>query len=609
MRGARSLLARSIPIIRPVKVNVAAKRAPAAQRDAMTMLSAVTKEPFSKRCQVELRAVAKNNLYGSRYWATLPQSRRSCNSVVLPGQKPAVIYLSVEKVVPLKALPKKDQSRVLDEHPPFFGSGVGILSERKKWKAVTADRLIRHLNATDEERALFVDVIMADELELSYDKKDVIDIRSSSSVRVFNADQLHDPYKGEPHKGLALNSTTGKRFGQPAHDVLLGVGILRGYTSPMWISEAQMKYLNVELKAGAQPHGVAVPNMTGMIVSLSTLPSNCRRELLRELKKQRPDAFGHDTFFIYNVNGWEATRSRVLVKHMAAINDKQYPFHFVNLQDMGMQKPQYASVLRDMMAHKTPLGLAALKPAADQSTAPVNANAKKASGPEQVAVQTAQYPFFFAEDATLRRYYNAECMTKPYLMMPSVRPIAIFKGRLLGPRDETVLRSFALKHKLSSPIWVTEAAAHRMGVRIAAAHKKHHVTIGAAAADTNPSDEAVEGFYNIDDFDEQQEILSLFPKSSKKVHFMLDAKWRAVLGKQRQDYLSSLKRAVPLWVSVNECLMSGFEPRKGATLVSFPTNRKRERTGTVLYNSQFTTDPVRVLGLSSVYTRPQGLTV
>ncbi|GET91637.1 hypothetical protein, conserved [Leishmania tarentolae] len=605
MRVSQLRLVRAIPLIHPVKVDPAAKRLPATLLNDVTMLSTVTSDAFSKQCQVVLRNVSKKKMFSSRFWVTQPQSRRSCNAVVLPGQKPAVIYLNVEKVIPLKVLAKKDQRQVLDEHPPFFGSGVGILSERKKWKAVTADRLIRLLNAAEEERALFIDVNMAKELELKYNKKDVIDIRSASSVSVFNSDQLDDPYKGEPQKGVALNAATGKRIGQPAHDILLGVGILRGYTSPMWIAETQMKYLNAELKPEAKKQAVSAPSMTGMIVCLSVLPPKCEQELLSELKKQHSDAFGHDIFFIYNVNGWEATRSRVLVRNMAAVNDKKYPFHFVNLKDLRLQKPQYSSAVVRLTGCKTPLFGSAL-----DTTAP---DATKSRGEDQkdnlLVIQGKKFPFFFAEDATRRLYYNAACMLKPHLMMPSVRPIAILKGRLLGPRDESILRTFALKNKLSSPIWVTESEAERMGVRIAAAHKKHYVLIGAFAADANPDEEAVDGFYNIDDFSKPEEILSLFPKASKKVHFMLDTKWRAVLGKQRQDYLSSLKRDVPLWVSVNECLMSGFEPRPGSKVLSFPTSRKRDKTGTRLYNSQYTTDPVRVVGLSSVYTRPQGLTI
>ncbi|KAG5496356.1 hypothetical protein JKF63_02658 [Porcisia hertigi] len=605
MRAVQLLLGRTIPLIDSTRVHSKTQKAPVTSLNSVTMLSTVTNAPFSKRCQEVLRNAAKREMFSSRFWVTLPQSRRSCNAVVLPGQKSTVIHLSVEKVIPLKALAKKEQRRVLDEHPPFFGSGVGILSERKKWKTVMADRLIRLLNAAEEERALFIDVDMAKEIGLRYDEKDVLDIRAASSVHVFNSNQLDDPYKGEPQRGLALNAATGKRFSQPAHDVLLGVGILRGYISPMWVAEAQMKYLNVEVKASAQEEAVSVPNMTGMIVCLSVLPRKCRRELLSELKKQCPDAFGHDTFFVYNVNGWEATRSRALVRNMAAVNDRRYPFHFVNLKDLRLQKPEYSLVVTRLTGCKKPLCAPGLK----MNFSAAAKVGKVARQENQLVLQGRKFVFFFAEDATLRRYYNADCMKKPYLMMPSVRPIAIHKGRLLGPRDESILRTFALRNKLSSPIWVTESTAERMGVRIAAAHKKHCVVIGASAADANPDEEAVDGFYNIDDFAKPEEILSLFPKASKTAHFMLDTKWRSVLGKQRQDYLASLKRDKPLWVSVNECLMSGFEPKPGSTLLSFPISRKRDMTGTQLYNSQHTTDPVRVIGLSSVYTRPQGLTV
>lgn len=600
------LMARAIPLIRPAKVNPASKKAPLTSLNGISMLSTVTNEPFSKRCQEVLRSTAKSKQYWSRYWITQPQSRRTCNAVILPGQKPSTIYLNVEKVIPLKALSKKEQQQVLDEHPPFFGTGVGILSARFKWKAVMAERLVRLLNPSEEERALFIDVETAAEMKLTYKKKDVRDIRSASSVYVYNSDQLADPFKGEPQKGMALNAATGKRLGQPAHDILLGVGILRGYTSPMWVVDAQMKYLNLELKPGAAKQGVSVPNMSGMIVSLSKLPQACKDELLRELKQHRADAFGHDIFFIYNVNGWEATRSRVLVKCMAAINDGVFPFHFVNLNDLRLQKPKYAKICERLMVNRAPLGAEKLSALAAEAAESAETTERKNNS---ISIQGTRFQYFFAEDVTLRRYYNAACMAKPHLTMPSVRPIAISKGRLIGPRDEGILRTFALTHKLSSPIWLTEAEAMRMGVRIAAGHEKHFVTIGAAAAEVNPSEEAADGFYNIADFAKPDEILSLFPKSSKKVHFMLDTKWRAVLGKQRQDFLTSLRRETPLWVSVNECLMSGFEPKPGSPLLSFPSWRKRDRTGTRLYNSQYTTDPVRVVGVATVYARPQGLSV
>ncbi|KPA84912.1 hypothetical protein ABB37_01364 [Leptomonas pyrrhocoris] len=602
MKRAFVLLARPFQLIRPAKINPSQRKVPISAQNEASMLATVTNTPFSKRCQVTLREVARRNHYMSRYWVTQPQSSRSCNAVVLPGQKPAVIYLHVEKVIPLTSLTKKDQKRILEEHPPFFGSGVGILSERKKWKAVTAERLIRLLNAAEEERALFIDLNMATELELAYDKKAVIDVRPASSVNVYNAQQLDDAYKGEPQKGVALNATTGKRFGQPAHDILLGVGILRGYTSPMWIGESQMKYLNVELKRHAYHQAVAVPDMTGMVVSLSFVPPKARAQLLQELKKTRPDAFGHDTFFIYGVNGWEAMRSRMLVKYMAAVNDPQYPFHFVNLKFLRVQKPEFAAWVSRITKHTSPIGPSLLTRTVDEKTTVEQQESR-------IAVQGTRRRYFFADDATLRRYYNAACMKTPHLMMPSVRPIAILNGKLIGPRDESLLRAFALKHKLSSPIWLTESAAARLGIGINPTHKQHFVTIGAAAAETNPEEEIADGFYNIGDFARPEEILSLFPKTSKKVHFMLDTKWRPVLGKQRQDYLCSLKRDEPLWVSVNECLMSGFEPKPGASLISFPSGRKKGTSGTRVYNSQYTTDPVRAIGLSPVYTRPQGLTV
>lgn len=573
----------------------------------LRMLSSVTNVPFSEASQKTLREAAKKNNYSSRYWVTLPQSQRTSNATVLPGEKPTIIHLHVHRVIPLTSLSPSTQKRILDECPPFFGSGVGILSDRKKWRAVTAERLLRVLNKGGEDRVLYVDVDMTETLNIKYKKSDVIDIRHASSVAMYNAEQLDDPYKGAPQKGLALNAVSGKRVGQPAHDILLGVGILRGYTSPMWVAEQQLRHLNLEIDERHLGAGVVAPDMTGLIVSLSAVPTECKKVLLAELKATRPDAFGYDLFFIYNVNGWEVSRSRILVKHMSQVDDATYPFHFVNLASLAIQKPEYAAFVSKALSLHKPIGpsLLDVPKGADGSESRVRVEAGEAV--QTGRINERRVRFFFSEDATLRRYFNAACMTKPYLTVPSVRPIAIFNGKLLGPRDESILRTFSIEHKLSSPIWVTEQSVRRLGVRISPKYRKKYVLIGAAAADTSTAD-SDDGFYNIDDFADPEEVLELFPKASKSVHFMLDSKWRPVLGKQRQDFLSSLGRKRPLWVSENECLMSGFRPNTGVAAIRFPTRKSGKVSGGMkLYNSQHTTDPVRVVGLSTVFNRPQGL--
>ncbi|ESL05153.1 hypothetical protein TRSC58_07222 [Trypanosoma rangeli SC58] len=590
------------------------RKTPLSVSSDVSVLSSVTNAPFSPSCQTILRSVARARHYVNRYWVTLPQSRRTCNAVVLPGESPTVIHLNVEKVVPFTTLPKKMQKRIMDEHPPFFGSGVGILSARMKWKTVTAERLLRLLNEDEEDRALYIDVAIASELGLKLNAKDTIDVRRQSSISVYSAEQLDDPYKGEPQKGVALNAVTGKRLGQPAHDILLAVGIMRGYTSPMWVAEKQLKHLNLEVREKCKGEGVLAPNMTGLIVSLSQIPKDAQQMLLKELRENHPDAFGYDLYFLYNVNGWEVMRSHVLVKHMAAVNDSQYPYHFVNLRDFGLQHIKFARLARECQRKLTPLGPKIMDTSMMQDNQANEANKER----RVPAIQAVRIPgkgkeacgyamVFFAEDATLRRYYNAACLTEPHLAVPAVRSVAILNGKLVGRRDEAKLRSFSLKHKLSSPIWLTPVGARRMGVGIEKKHLNKFVAIGAGAVEDHDVD-AVEEFYNLDDFDDPNEILAIFPKKSKSVHFFLDSKWRPVLGKQRQDYLTSLKRTTPLWVSVNECLMSGFEPRPCSQPLSFPSTKKSADSsgGVRLYNSQFTTDPVRVIGLATVYTRPQG---
>ncbi|CBH18688.1 hypothetical protein, conserved [Trypanosoma brucei gambiense DAL972] len=587
----------------------------------VSVLSSVTNAPFSPSCQAALRSVAKERHYVKRHWLTLAQSRRSCNAVVLPGEAPTIIHLNVKSVIPFSSVPKSVQKRIMDEHPPFFGSGVGILSTRMKWKSVTGDRLRRFLNEEESDRVLYIDTDIASELGVQVNRKDVIDIRKQSSVSVYSAEQLDDPYKGEPQRGITLNAATGKRLGQPAHDILLAVGILRGYTSPMWVAEKQLKHLNLEVNKGCENEGVLAPNMTGFVVSLSSIPKEAQKELLKELQEDHPDAFGYDLYFIYGVNGWEVMRSRVLVKSMAAVNDPRYPYHFVNVRDFGLQKPKY-SAFAEACDHKVQLlrGKSVRKPPEphdeDAKNHKLDASSIVRSFSITVGASRSPVPIrgFLAEDATLRRYYNAVCLTEPHLAVPAIRSIAVLNGKLVGRRGEAKLRAFALKHKLSSPIWVTPLGAKRMGVGIEKKHINNYVLIGSASIEEYDDDSGGgtnEEFYNIDDLVNPDEVLSIFPKSSKSAHFMLDSKWRPVLGKQRQAFLTSLKRRSPLWVTVSECLMSGFQALPEVKPISFPVAKKGGGVegGHKLYNSQFTTDPVRVIGLATIYTRPQGTTL
>lgn len=613
------------------------------KQKGMSMASSVNSVRFKNQVQDKLRQSAKEMSSGSMFWITRPQALRTSNTAIRPGEQPTIIHLSVELVVPLLCLSQEDQTRLMDEFPPFFGTGVGILSERKKWKVVTAERLVRFLNPTDEDRALFLDVEIAKELGISYHPNKAIDIRGESSVAVYNACQLEDPYMGEPEKGVAINAVTGKRFSQPAHDILLAVGLLRGYISPMWVSEKQFRYLNLELNADRATEGVLVADMRGLVVPLSALPPPCIRLLLQLLKEKHKDAGNSDLFYLFGPNGWEASRTRVMVKHMAAIEDRKYPWFFVMVREFAYQFPKLGASLFLSSRRVKPFGrlfiekasieadaqlqeakLLAEKEAAEKGKKKKKTGKKKDEarvGPPVLANSLLfvkkvkmwnqkEVRCFFAEDATMRRYYNAGCMKKPHLVVPSVRSIALMNGRLLGRRDEAILRTQAIKYKFSSPLWLNKFTAERMGVGILPKEEKKFATIGVAGLEMAGQEQ--EGFYNIDDFPNSDTILSVFPKSSKSTHFMLDSKWRPVMSLQKQAFLTSLKRENPLWVSVSECVMSGFEPYPGTALTTFPRVVAKDTTVAPrkqLYNSQQTTDPVRVIGLSTYLTRPQGVSL
>ncbi|CUG90103.1 Hypothetical protein, putative [Bodo saltans] len=690
------------------------------------MESSVTKDPFPRAAQETLNAIAHERGYTSSYWFTLAQCQRSLGAKLRPHETPTLITLAVQAVIPFPTLPKELRETITDQHPAYFAGGVGILSHRYKWNAVLAKRLVQQLNPNDEDRAFYVDVEFAQEtLGITPNPKDVIDIRAQSSVWLYNGDQLTDPFKAAPANGIALNALTGRRLGQPGHDILLAAGILRGYTSPYWVAESQIiKLRSTALTKEGSLAGVAVPTLSGTVVSLASLPDKQLRDKLRlelfaafhlwgrhfegdipqrlvDLIMRLPSSSSknsptttsdnthtataivptssppshhqggqladapsismtttssssdvvvasglaelegmverclerHPAWLLFGSNGWEATRSEILVRAMIQLQQANErsggnnmatmtlsphttasqqqlitaieKYTYVNLEEVALRYPQYETSVQDRLASTT--------------------------GPATAGTSS----FFRLDDVTRRVYFNAAAFDHPHYIAPLTRTIAIVDGKLAGKRAESALRMHALRRQFSSPVWVSARGAKLLGVGI----------VNGASGFTIPQggDTAVgsNAFYNIDDVEDRDALLKLHPIDAKYLmkdkgntkHMMLvNGSWRPVFGIRRKKLLSSHKRKLALWVSTNEVIMSGVSIKAGclAPYRAFTSSRSKdasskrskasnngeendgdddgeeeEECGRTLYNSEETTDPVRVIGLTAFYARPQ----
>lgn len=564
---------------------------------ARKMLSSVTNEPFPPGAQKVLYAEYMEKGYTSPYWFTFAQCKRSLNAKLRDGASPVKVTLAVEAVLPFALLPEKVQQEVLDQKPPYFSAGVGILSHRYKWNVVLAKRLTQKLNPNDDERAFFVDVdFVRETLKIPFDKAASIDITAQSSVLVYNADQLEDPYRGVPARGMALGAVSGKRLPQPAHDILLAAGILRGYKSPFWITEPQLPRLNLTMTDGIASSAICVSTLHGTAVPLRQLlryAPNAANSLIAELKASHHLADQHGMWLVYGANGWEAIKSTVLAVQFAKVTEAQGP---TNAADQGT----LFAVLEDICSRRLDLR--------DEVEAAMKNAPLISSGVD-------------LSEATKRKYYNADVFPRPELVFPSFRPIAVINGKLVDRRVEGQLRQRALKNGYSSPIWLTKLGAKELGVDIC---EGSGVVLSAKQSFSAPCSQ----FYNIDDFVNKEALLEYRPVHGQRntnAHLMLDGKWKAVLGLRQRRFLDSLKRKSKLWVSASEALMSGYKVRPGrrphdvneylsskkskvkknAAKKGDTENDPNGDVGRVVYNSQQTTDPVRVLALSHLFTRPQ----
>ena len=253
------------------------------QRVTRKFASPTTNQPFSSNVQAQLqRAVVHKNLllHASRYWVTHSQAVRLCGTRPKKGSVSTKVKVYSETVVPFESIEASQRKALLSTTPPYFGLGVGIFVEGR-WKQINRPlSLLAQLNPTMADRRLYIDTNTAIDLGLLAGKvpKNAVAIKSDSRLRLYHASQLESPERCVPPEGLAVNPSTGRRWTQPAHDVLVAAGVLMGYVSPMWLTSKQAE-MHFGVRIVKERNTVTTHLREGTAVQWKLLPTSAKTAL------------------------------------------------------------------------------------------------------------------------------------------------------------------------------------------------------------------------------------------------------------------------------------------------------------------------------------------
>ena len=525
-----------------------------------------------------------------QYWLTMPQALRQFNTMPRFGAAPTKVTNGASNVVPLEALKDLQQHYVLQTYPPFFSTGVGIFFDWK-WHKVAAPAMVKHLNPSGKDRALFLDVDACEDNGFDVSEKHLrtIELAGICDKVMYCADQMEHPHKVFPTRGLALNPTTARRFAQPGHDVLVTASLLRGYVSPFWLTETQItRFYRTTLDKKFASDFVEVPGRTAVLVKLSALPKDIAAQVLHEYPP--PPASNREGLTMALDGGnWEVVLHETVLLAMAKKctspeelamwvslstlrylsqkwNAKAPSWSFVNLG--GNQ----AAALKDFL----------------------NSNVDRDGWLDQAPVTTM-------------RLYNAECAANPRMILPQRKNIALtIGGSSIHSRFVSLVMKHAHHRHYLSPIWMTPLDVLRVpGLGVKNGEKP--LEISAAS-------QPREMLYNVADL-EPESVRQLLakrpaPSDAATAHYTFVISWQQVQSVARQRLLTAAKREQQLWLSHAEIVLNGLMLKAEAVPVQLTvgsTGRSRDKKGggdgvRKLYNAEQTTDPVRVTALSLMKT-------
>lgn len=479
------------------------------------------------------------HLQRSKFWVTGSQAVRLCGTKPKRGQIPAQIKLASEAVFELHGQSAHTRA-LLEAHPPYFGSGVGIFTDGK-WREVRQGAIVKKLNPRGEQRKLFIDRDTAEDLGFAGKREPVV--LSGGYISLFHASQLEEPERCVPPLGLAINPATGRRWAQPAHDVLLSASILRGHVNPFWITKRQaQRYFKVDIVHPERT--VTTPTRVGRFVPINTLPRADRSRLLSKL-----DATAHDSSVsIFEHQSWLAVDSPAASQALSAHK------HWISVDD--------GTVHKDRVNARHVVDLATV---------------------------------------TRETFVNAQDTSDPSVVQPRDRPFVLVSGRFVAPTFADQLLRVAVECDYASPLWVTVTDCARMGVGIRAGQRPTRLSLGDGVEEFLHNVEDIENYKAFLDENPplDTELPQVFlvgwrPIVSPGKRNALDAFKRAL-----PLWISTTE------VSISGLRVK--KGAKRYRVLSGRVGRRRQNEGPqaarLVYNAQQTTDPVRVLATMPLFAR------
>ena len=491
---------------------------------SIKFLNPMTGKPFRRAVQSHIQQQAlRLNLpvRKNRFFVTASQAVRLCNTIVKPGAKGIRTKAGSTHAYPVNRLPLADQRELLQQHPPYFGVGVGLFTDGK-WFQIKNAHVCASLNPESDTRKLFVDAVTAEtQLSGRFSPTDAVEVASGQNeVTLYHASETTDPDRVGIPLGLAINPVNGHRYSEPSRSKLITAARVAGFLSPMWLTKNQVeKYYHLKLKDNAQP--VSVSARHGFAINLSVLPVSVQKQLRKTLPK-KTEGEG-DNMQLFDCGNWEYVMRNKLLMEMLRFSNKQTKWvTAIELQRLQLLK---IDVLRAIVAKKK--GVIDLKAA-----------------------------------TRVNLYNGCQLKSGTALLQPKDRSFCLVDGEYVNSARTQQLLDTQKKKNWISPVWLSPKELVAMGCKVRPGERP----IVLKQADAQP-----DGIFNITDVENYEDFLKEQRPIDGPFHQIFQIRWRPITTKYRVKQLDTFvseknqnSKHSRLWIEHTELAISGLVLKKDA---------------------------------------------
>lgn len=572
-------------------------------------IAAAASKKSSKRSSSRGKAGAANFIHSApntqqldrfQYWVTFSQALRQFNTMPRIGTIPAKVTNGATRVVPISAIKDQEEHYLLQNHPPFFNTGVGVFSDWK-WHRIQVPAMAKFLNPQRATRKLFIDVDACEDSGFTIESKtEPLELKGVCDRLMFCADQMEQPQKIFPIRGLALNPTNGRRYSQPAHDVLVTAALLRGYLSPYWLTENQItRFFRVGLEKKNINDFVQVPGRVAILVKLTSLKKDLREQVLKTFPPP-PLQEREGLSVALDGGNWEIVLHQTILQAMSSIcqnpDEMELWVSVSTLRYLSKTWNEGAPTFAFVNCHDATLNWQTTKRSSVEDHLRHFLN--KEVGPNNWIDQAA---------LTTMKLYNAEATTHPKAILPQNKNLALLGGKSIHHKIMPQLMKHAFENDFLSPIWLSPLDVIRI--------PNLAIKPGEKPLEISEKNQPRETLFNIDDLEPEsvERLLNQYPAprdSNEKPYIFLVKNWQTILNANRVKVLKNAPGYTKqLWLNNSDIVflslnlkpdVEGVQTNVTSESPSKERQKARGRAEGVrrLFNVAQTTDPIRVSALS-----------